>query len=497
MRLIHYDELAFGRMIMKTLSKSISILALAAVLVATSCSTGCNTASSTISGGGGVSSSNSGDNNNGENTNNKTLAGTICMTVPNWLLPTTQIIADEFSHIHPDVKITLSTYNFLEFRQYRESIRFPIMSGQGLADDIVQSNCFTPWDYLKQDWMFVDLLELMENDPGFIIDDYYMNVFEGLAVNGKLFEFPIDFLYLVIGISSDAPAEIIERFKQFDAITFSEVFDLYFDIQDRGDRYVSGYIDAQLLFQRNLSAFIDFENRTCNVNSPRFVKLISDAKNATNPEKVRAGRIGDDGEDMWMGFLPEAEMKEYAAKHYFHISFCTNYQLFMPTDEEKTFTHFIPLLSESGKLGIQSAVETWSIPTTSKNKEVAWEFLKFMATKEGNKKRLGDQMFVQFVPNKDFFRYNLPITLENFAESSIRNYGAPLNSFRNDAAGHSTKIVDMFDRYNQMPMEWYWLWDSSLSGYVHEIFRAFYADTITAEQAASELHNRVSLLLME
>jgi len=419
------------------------------------------------------------------------------MTVPNWFLPFIQQIADEFCAIHPDVTVTLNTYDILKFIEYRDEIRFPIMSGQKMADDIIQANCFTPWDYLKHDWMFVDFYELMENDPDFAMDDHYESVFDGLAMKGKLFEFPIDFLYCLIGISADAPAETIEKFKQYDAITFGEVFDLYNSIPDRGDRYVSDYCGAHLLFLRNLSAYVDFERRTCNLNDPGFVKLITDAKNATHPDKVSSGRLDSEGDFVWQGYRSEAELKEFAAKYFFHVATCESYQLTIPSDGEEVFTHFIPLLNENGKVGIQTAVESWSIPATSENKEAAWEFIKFMATQEGNKGRLGTQMFVQFVPNKEFFRTNLPITLEKFAKDSIKNANAPFNSFLGDVAGNSARIVDMYDGYNQMPMDWYWLWDPSFTGNVLEIMRAFYAGAMSAEQVASELNNRVTLLLLE
>jgi len=376
-------------------------------------------------------------------------------------------------------------------------MRFPIMAGRGFTDDIVEAQLFTPWDHLRHDWMFVDLFEMMDNDADLIMDDYYANVFEGLTVNGKLNEFPTYFTYLVIGISNDAPADIIESFKQYSAIAFSELFELYFSIPDKGDRYICDHIDAHMIFLRNLSAFVDFENRTCSIDSPRFIKLITDAKNATDPEKIRSGMLGREGDFNWKTFRSEADVRDYSVRNYFHVVPVYGYQFFIQPDGEEVFTHFIPLLNENRKIGILTDIESWGIYSASENKEVAWDFIKFMSSPEANADRIGSGASVNFFTNKSFFRSSMRQILKSYVEGSVKHRNAPFHDFSKDLDGNIEKVIDRLDEYNSMPMEWYWLWDASFPGFVSDLMRAFYADSMTAEQIASELQNRVSLLLME
>ena len=52
--------------------------------------------------------------------------------------------------------------------------------------------------------------------------------------------------------------------------------------------------------------------------------------------------------------------------------------------------------------------------------------------------------------------------------------------------------------YNELPMEYQRnLGEMDLLDMIREVLNRFYLDTITAEQAASALQNKVSLLLME
>ena len=424
---------------------------------------------------------------------------TIKMSVPDYMQYHMAYVAGEFKKIRPDVTIEFSVYDLYvgdyigNWVRQAEKARLPYMTGKASPDDddIVEAKFFSPLEH--KGWMFVDLFEMMENDADFELGDYYANVFDALAVNGKLYQFPLDIQYKFAGINSDAPKEIIEKFKQYDAITYSELLDLYFSIPAKEGRYCSQYIDASTVYNSNLYAFIDFENRTNEIDSPRFIELISKAKNATDPEKVSKSQIGTTL--VWSGFMQEADIKEYAARYFFAVAYNTNYQSFIPQDGEEAFAHFIPLLTECGRVEIESGSERWSISANSGNKDIAWEFIKFMASPEANMERMEDVYQAQFVANREFFRLRMPISIASYAKMFARQYDAPFHSFMDDLEGNTGRIVEMFDRYNMMPMvDIAW---GSMPIDTGEIFRAYHSGSMTAEQVASELHNKVSIILIE
>jgi len=421
------------------------------------------------------------------------------MSAPDYMKDHMAFVAGEFKKIRPDVTIKYSIYDMINgdyignWARQAEKVRLPYMTGKVSPDDddIVEAKFFSPLEY--RDWMFADLFEMMESDDGFDIGDYYENVFDATATKGKLYQFPLDFQYKFIGINSDAPKEIIGKFKQYEAITYGELLDLYFSIPDKEGRYCSQYIDASTVYNSNLYAFIDFENKTCDIDSPRFIELITKAKNAADPEKISKGQMGS--VLVWSGFMPEAVIKEYAARYFFAVAYNTNYQSFIPQDRGETFTHFIPLLTECGRMEIESGAERWSISASSENKDIAWELIKFMASPEANAERLNDMYQAQFVTNREFFKSRLPISIAIYAKNFARNYGAPFRSFLNDLDVNTGAIVDMFDRYNRMPMvDITW---GNMPIDTGEIFRAYHFGSMSAEQAASELHNKVSIILLE
>jgi ABC-type glycerol-3-phosphate transport system substrate-binding protein len=395
-----------------------------------------------------------------------------------------------FNEIYPNVKVTLNTY---AGPSYEEKIGIQLMAGT--ADDLllmaVTKNSFQPW-------YFVDLFELMRNDPSFDMDDSYMNIFEAFAENGMLVWLPKNFYYFFVGVNNTVSQELVDKFKQYDAITFSELMSFYNDLEYTWGRNALYGIDPITVLSMNYAAFVDFENRTCDFNNDFVIDLITDANNLTSQHRKDVGGIG------YIVFrggssTSNVEIQEIAARYLFKTVPNNDYQFFVPNEE--VFTHFIPLLSENGKLMVESESSFGlGINAATENKEMAWEFIKYVSNLPGIPTAEYNTGLIQPVyTSRAAFRDSLPNVLDEFYRftSNPRFSSEITHSVDVDRAEVIERLVDMFDNYNQMPMQETRTYTLAISGHIYEILTAFQNGLMTAEQAVSEIQNKVSLALME
>ena len=389
---------------------------------------------------------------------------------------------EKFKVTHPDVEIVLTKYNS-DIEKYRQQVVTQLMTG--IADDILDSTEITE-NVSSGKGLLTDIYPLMQNDPDFHEADYFMNVLDALATDGKLLTFPAFFSYRLVGVQTKHSQALTEQFKQFDAITYRELLDLYRHIDAKEGKYLCENIDAVNVILANINDFVDFENKTCNFITDDFIKLISDAKQATSPRRVAEDNLG-----FLVGKgMTKSTQEEYARQYIFDHADERDFLVFFPYAEEQLFTHYIPLTSETGKLLI-APIKRLSISESSANKVLAWEFIKFLTTEEAN-------------PDLDL--YSFPIQRELY-QSYVTGYvERHLDFWRNeegydiigDAGEVAAQALASQVQMNEMPMEVFESW-LSMSFYevLRETMKSFYQGLMTAEQVASELQNKMSLALME
>jgi len=385
---------------------------------------------------------------------------------------------ERFKKIHPDVEIVLNKYDN-DREKYKQQITTQLLAG--VADDLLDATAFSDID-LAASGLLADFYPLMKNDPAFNEDDYYMNVFEAMAYKNKLIVFPACFIYLMIGVNNTFSSELTNKFRQYDKITFRELLDIYNSIEDKGNRSISKNIDALSATYNNFNAFVNLENKTCSFNTPKFIQFITDIKNGTNPQKIANGEIGF---TYGFNYFSKADLEVYAKQYFFADVESNKYQIFLPNAEEEILTHFIPLVSENGKANV-IPIKRFCINEASKNKELAWEFVKYITTPEAN-----ERVFIPAFPvHKGLFK--------TFADAELTEY---IDYFRREfitVDGETADVVvqvkAILEAYNIMPMDYQPYIEFEA---IPEVIRSFYAGVLTAEQAASELQNKMSLYLME
>jgi ABC-type glycerol-3-phosphate transport system substrate-binding protein len=373
-------------------------------------------------------------------------------------------------------------------------MQIPTQLMAGVADDIINVSGLPLFDLADRGFA-IDLLPLMQNDPDFNEDDYFMHVLNAFKYRGGHYAFPMDFGYTLIGINtfylpdvnSRNSEEIIEKFTQLETISHRQMLDLYMGLESRDGLYARRGANAFDYIIITLSNFIDFENNTANFYSDEFIRTLNDWREVTDPLLIAEGRfpVGN----IFAGVCRETQHE--LASRYLFAAYGTGltYAIFFPQAEQELFTHFIPLATCDGEILVGTGRDFF-INSASDNVELAWEFLKFLAT----------DMYVYSgyplgIPtNRDKFRN----TISQSINREVRLWEQEGRLFvAGDVDELTESIYKRVSVLNEMPMRHsheYW---GAHSVMIREIITSFYHGVLTAEQAALELQNRISIFLME
>jgi ABC-type glycerol-3-phosphate transport system substrate-binding protein len=380
---------------------------------------------------------------------------------------------ERFRSIHPDIEIELHNYQ-TDNQKYREQVGAQLMAGE--ADDLLSFLGFNDKKYFDSGLM-ADFYPIMQNDPDFNEADYFMTVIDGFTYQNRLLVFPIFYTYWGIGVNEKFSPELTEKFKQYDKISLKEVFNLYNTLENKVRYYLSENMDALTSLNLYINTYVAFESKKCYFNTPEFIKFITDAKSATDPQKIADGLLGY----TIGGGFDEIRENELALKYLFWQDAISVELYMLPDNFEENFIHRIPLVTDNGKL-IAGAMDAFFMNAASKNKELAWEFIKFLSSTKAMQ-----------------FSSCFPVHRQLFETYIQRNIARPtwnIQSVLGKVKPGKTdeEIIAILKAYAEMPLEHAIYLDIEA---IKEIMQSFYNGVMTAEQAASELQNKVSLYLME
>jgi ABC-type glycerol-3-phosphate transport system substrate-binding protein len=396
--------------------------------------------------------------------------------------PEMQDTIDKFADLHPGVEVMVHGYDN-DYYKYRQHMSAQLLAGT--ADDIMNADGLLDIRMFDSDY-FADFYPLMHNDPSFREEDYFAKVFKGMEYKNKLMVFPIGFSFYMIGVNSLFSDNFTRSYLQFDTISDRQLLDLYKSLPDTSRLTLLENFDVYLVVARNITTYIDFENKTCDFINDDFKQLITDVKDATDPQKMQRGGLG------YRGRLRESrlEQKEHAAKYMLVEvgTYLYAYPMLFPYVEE-VFTHFIPITNEQGDILIRP-LDNYLISQASENKELAWEFLKFLSSPQGNESNNA----LTFIPtNRATMR-----TIQYSNTLPFVERARMMDPIR----GEDTKIVDqlmtVLEKYSDMTSKGItFTGNEILMSIIKDVLTDFHTGILTVDQTAAELQNKVSLFLIE
>lgn len=389
--------------------------------------------------------------------------------------------AELFMKKYPDIKININVFRELKTIEleggaemsaapeegfttdnYLTYLGTQIMSGK--ADDIILTSMLSMRDYIKMG-AFEDLSYYLESTPEINEENYYINVIEAFRRNGGLYEMPLSFSMWVIYFDRQlVEASGIAPDKELKSIRYSEAMELAKQMVDATD-LPNTYLELgtgkpeSMLIMEDIDQFINMETGQFDFNVPAFTNILKQAKSLRQNGYYDTGTI--DFYNMEYHFGLGTDFDSQAA--IFSLLPDSSYYMAMPQCDANGDALFYAYLT----LGINSG---------SENKEIAWEFIKFLLSEEA-----------QVNPSM----YNIGINKAALEPMAQRQMGMKTIELGFTLQDCVALLEGWAEQANSTFME------RDISNIIYEEIDRYYSGSVTEEEIAKAINNKVDKCLNE
>jgi len=328
---------------------------------------------------------------------------------------------------------------------------------------------------------FADWFPLMDASPSFDEDDYFMNVFHGSAVNGRLYFFPTSFNFMAVAANSSVPG-LAEAFEGLDGVSVEQMMELRQQSPAGSQLYLGQNYDVVTGVMVSLHSFFDMETRMVDFNNQRFIDFINYSRESTNPNPSP----GHGNQSIFSGPIEDAA---WSQRYYFLNVPGTVNQYFMSFEEDLIFTNAIPMVNHQGEVIIGTWGYGLNVQASPVEQALALDFMQFITSAENN--AIVVRPPVSTV-NRQLQRIAVAQHLDFFV-SQTRAFGWRLSAAQFETAEN---ISERFAAISDMPMTTFQV-PQAIQTIILEALADFHLGLATAEQTAQDLQNRIALFMME
>jgi multiple sugar transport system substrate-binding protein len=344
----------------------ITIIAAASLIITSACS------KPTASGG----SSNSPGASDSANRGIKTITISIMSNEPFFGL-----LKQKFEAAHPNIKVNFKVYNATpadksaagamtqiqrDMMKFVDTISTELASGKG--SDLLLTN-YLPYKKYADKHLLANMEELMKNDPSFDRNNYYMNVFDAMKYKDGYYALPTSVQYTNIWMGNSA---ILGNSKVDDSKwSWQDFVDQVKPLIPAGGSALNNMTIDDLLgmmLNPGIGRFIDTAHKKATFDSPEFISLLDLAKSMVDSKIVSTDVGADEGLSLFsnQGFF--RYLDDMATQP--QTMFDGNGALYKAPS-------IIPDQGYSYRSNFSLAIND-----KSKNKQEAWEFIKFALSDE-------------------------------------------------------------------------------------------------------------------
>jgi len=330
----------------------------------------------------------------------------------------------------------------------------------------------------------VDWLPVITADPDFIENDWFMNVFHALAVNGNLYQFPMGFLYNVVAINNTIPG-LREMLSGRSSITIPELVELTLRFSASEHFYPYFGFTTSIAAYLSLDSFIDLNNGIVDFNNDRFIDLLLDSREVTAP---------DADINVWTGtgsIVSRSNEQQWSDRYLFVLASPHTLQYYFDFTEGPIFVDRIPLVNEQNEL----LISPWpnyamNLHTTFTEQALAWDFLKFVMAPDNFKSHL------TFLPtNRELFHALAVPLLQDFSNNHFFTFDGWETADPTEVVLSNTIIY--MEELGNLPMKWIDDYPHEISTLIFNTIKPFHLGRVSAEQTAAELQFAVEEILKE
>ena len=394
-------------------------------------------------------------------------------------------------------------------------VRTQLMAGQGY--DIICFALLTNfWNHIETG-LFTDIYQLIDQCPHTNREDFFTQALAPFEMDGRLYAFPTNFGLAYVGVNANLPQPFIDRFSAMHSITVPQLMSMYLELQQYPEFAHLAFASEALVstpysaFHHVFRQFIDFPSSRANLTDDRFVSFLRDLRQVyswtDNPNDSFPHRSGY---GYGQTFLPAAGAGAYTRRvvPFYHIQNVSGYYAFWVEDAfspaltmvdsaDSPFLHFIPIADYQGRLTYVTSTPTLTV-TTRADGALAWEFIQHLIYVTVNPTRQAQYDDRWHAP---WGRYtlNTPILRAYFEAHFTENLTRIIDDLY---LGETPNIPGQVERalarvasYNEMPLTYRHI--PIPRNLYFDIYEQLFRGLITPEDAAQQLHNRVSLWLIE
>ncbi|MCL2664639.1 MAG: hypothetical protein FWE82_03425 [Defluviitaleaceae bacterium] len=278
-------------------------------------------------------------------------------------------LAKRFEEQYSNVKIYVSPFSIASTSENIDS--------RGWPDLFVAPKWHLPNETHLHQHM-TDFYEIFDEDLYYDKNDWFMNVIEACAVDGRILEFPLNFDFHFIAINEKLNENALEDFFAREYIDWFWLRDAYdeshgvFDIEKRKVYPEFFYADGA---RYTAPSFVDYSAGIGATDDFQFAALL---RRAFEEEK--------DGFENPFSFFNAnpIDVAKQMNRYMFAKLSQNDFHIFMPTEDGygHRFIHPLPYTDENGRILLANDNRTlkFCISGSSEKKMLVWEFIKFAAS---------------------------------------------------------------------------------------------------------------------
>ncbi len=371
--------------------------------------------------------------------------------------------ADKFMESYPEVTVTINAFNqttdSASVENYQTFLNTKLMSGK--AEDIIL-NSFLPVTKYSRMGVFEDLRNYISQTPEWTEENYFMNVITSAEEkDGAIYLLPYTAKFDAVGFSQELLSQKPGVEKELQNKSFGECMDIakrMYMNTEKSNAFLIQLNDlsyANYLIEDSLRQFLDTDSKTANINSEDYIRLIQNVKELS--EEDAFGR----DVDFYNGEYYYAATRDYDVQAAFY-----------EVDNMAPICCSRPVTDRDGNIAI-NANTCFVMNSASKNKPLAWEFMKYLLSEE-----------MQSQPSV----HGLAVNKKGF-EAAVERYHRFYTENGNksvDKAQYQALLKDWMEQVNDCDTT-----DATLWTLIEEENAAFFQGRQDAETTASVLQRKV------
>lgn len=304
----------------------------------------------------------------------------------------------KYEDLHPDIEIQIKPYMSADGVMTTDDVNKFIMvmntellSGKG--PDILDTSMASAENWINKK-LLANLSDLMKADSTFDQSQLFGQILEGMKVNGKLFEMPMNFILtsMLVGDEDAIKASGIQIDDQhWNWDDFAEIGEKLME-DKKYKSALGGYPPEQFLIRQIRSDYrrwVDTVNKQARFETDAFTELLKQTK-ALYERKVLSS-------DSTEGDNPET---------YFYPASISSFQSYLSLSSiySSSKLYLTPSSEETG-IGVSFlTTEALAMNEKSSVKQEAWEFIKFVVSEEMQFSPAYEPEYSSFMINKNAYR---------------------------------------------------------------------------------------------